>query len=144
VSSSFKHSGSVARTVLNVLGRFVTPTHERKGWSSPPELRAPTGLTAVLERLWQRPVNTDEWNDDAPVFLNGHLAERVDADAEPDYRERRTYVAPEERRHYSVVGENNVGHLTLHDDAVVHRHLVPVGPGTTRTFTAEVSLRPDR
>ena len=136
VSSAVKHSGNLARTLLDVLGRLVTPEHERMGWKSPPDLEEATGLTRLTGRLIHRPVNTDEWHDDAPVFLNGKLAGTVEGDADPEYRERRAYVGPRERPHFSVIGENNIGYLTLNDDGVVHRHLVATGPDTTKTYTA--------
>ncbi len=138
VSSSFKHSGNLARLGLNFLGRLVTPEHERVGWRSPPTLDEGTGRARLLDRFLRRSVNTDEWHDDAPVFLNGNMAGTVDAGEDPAYRERRVYVAPQERPHFSVVGENNIGYLTLRDGGVVHRHLVPVGPGETRAYTAEM------
>jgi hypothetical protein len=141
VSSAIKHSGNLARTLLSLLGRLVTATHERTGWKSPPDLKEATGAARVVGRLVHRPVNTDEWHDGAPVFLNGKMAGTVEADQDPDYRERRTYVAPRQRRHFSLVGENNIGYLTLTDTGVVHRHLVPAGPRHIKTFTAEMPWR---
>jgi hypothetical protein len=138
VSSAVKHSGNLARTLLDLLGRLVTATHERKGWRSPPELPATSGPSRLLGRWLQRPVNTDEWHDGAPVFLNGKVAGTVEAEEDPDYRERRTYVAPEQRPHFSLVGENNIGFLTMDDDGVVHRHLVPVGPDKVKAYVAEL------
>jgi hypothetical protein len=144
VSSAIKHSGNLARTLLNLLGRLVTATHERAGWSSPPELAEASAPARLVGRLLHRPVNTDEWHDEAPVFLNGKLAGRVEADADPEYHERRTYVAPRQRQRFSLVGENNIGFLTLTAEGVVHRHLVPAGPNRTKVYTADMPWVSDR
>jgi hypothetical protein len=137
VSSAIKHSGNLARTLLNLLGRVASASHERTGWRSPPELTE-TGRPSLVGRWLHRPVNTDEWHDDAPVFLNGKVAGMVEADADPDYRETRTYVAPEQRPRFSLVGENNIGLVTIDEDRVIHRHLVPVEPDEIRSYVAQL------
>lgn len=137
VSSSFKHSGTLAKTALGLLGRTVSAEHERLGWDHTPALEARTGLA---RRLVDRPVNSDE-EADAPVFLSPALAGRARPDEPPRYRERRRYVALEERPSRVIVGEANVGLVSIAGDRVVHRLLARSGPGTT-TYTATLSLAP--
>ncbi|MBA2496400.1 MAG: hypothetical protein H0V33_04780 [Acidimicrobiia bacterium] len=136
VSSSFKHSGTLAKAALQLLGRAVSPEHERLGWDRAPTFEAPTGLA----RRWAgRPVNTDG-EADAPVFLSPELARRAQPDEPPRYRETRCYVGPEERPSWVIVGEANVGLVTIAGDRVVHRLLARNGPETTTTYTATLSI----
>lgn len=137
VSSSFKHSGTLANTVLRLLGRTVSAEHERLGWDRTPTLEARTGLA---RRLVERPVNTNE-EADSPVFLSPSLARRAKPDEPPRYRERRRYVGLEERPSQVIVGEANVGLVSVVGDRVVHRLLARSGPAT-RTYTATLSLAP--
>ncbi len=136
VSSSFKHSGTLARRALDLLGRAVRPDHERVGWAQPPRVEAEHTLAA---RLLRRPANTDEWDDDAPVFLAPEVARRVAPDQPPRYRETRRYVGPVERPKSVVVGESNVGLVTIGGGEVVHRLLGRTG-GATVTHTARMAL----
>jgi hypothetical protein len=86
-------------------------------------------------------VNTDEWSDDAPVFLAPRIIERMGTATTPELRESRYYVRPEESRASYLVGENNVGLVTLESsDLVVHR-LLSFDGRRTRTRTARVSLQ---
>jgi hypothetical protein len=117
VSSSFKHSGNLARAGLDVIGRLVRAEHRRVGWEDVPDISRAPGLVG---RLLDRPANTDEWTDGGPVFLPPTLAERVDADQEPAYRESRRYVRPEEGQGSVVVGESNIGLVTISGDGVRH------------------------
>ncbi len=133
VSSAFKHSGTLARAGLDVVGRLVRPEHDRLGWQDPPEIGRAPGL---VHRVLDRPANTDEWTDGGPVFLPPRLAERVDPDVRPPYREHRRYVRPEEKPASVVIGESNIGLVTVHGDDVVHVVTGRVGaedvPHTTR------------
>ncbi len=138
VSSSFKHSGTLAKSVLHLLGRAVSAEHERVGWDHPPTFEEPTGLA---QRLADRAVNSDEWGD-SPVFLSPTLARRARPDEPPRYRETRRYVGPQERPAWVIVGEANVGLVTIAGDTVVHCLLARCGPETTSTYTATLSLTP--
>jgi hypothetical protein len=129
VSSSFKHSGTLARTALDLLGRSVSHDHCRLGWDGPLSPKA-SGLAG---RLQQRAVNTDEWDDASPVFLDPKAAERLQIDEPPRYEETRTYLTPEETGSV-VVGESNVGLVTIRDGEVVHR-LLGRRNGATVTHT---------
>ena len=136
VSSSFKHSGAVAKHGLHLLGRLVRRGHHRVGWHHAPGLR---GHTSLGQRLLSRPVNTDEWGD-APVFLSPRLARLLDTDEEPCYEEIRRYAQPEEHPSMFIVGEANMGLVSLHHDRVVHRLLGRTGPRETVSYTTTISL----
>ncbi len=137
VSSSFKHSGTLARTALDLLGRAVGHHHCRVGWDGPltPELRGLVG------RLQQRAVNTDEWDDSSPVFLDPKMAERLQVDEPPRYEETRTYLRPEESGSV-VVGESNVGLVTIADGRVEHR-LLGIRNGVIVAHTVRFPPSPD-
>ena len=89
VSSSLKHSGSLSRAGIELLGRIVSRQHERVGWDRPP----PIG-DRIAERVIAKAANTDSWNPDAPVFLAPTLARAIRIEQPPDYRETRLYVPP--------------------------------------------------
>ena len=140
VSSSFKHSGTVARTLLHMLGRAVRSEQARVGWDAPPSVEARAGLAAIVDPLLSRSVNSDEWRDNAPVFLREALADRVDGD-EPVYRERRRYVGPAHRPYWYVIGENNAGLVTVTGNRVRHQLLIGTDPhGRPRTWEATIDL----
>ena len=120
VSSSFKHSGALSRAGIELLGRLVTKHHERVGWDRPPPLGVPRG---PAKRAIARAANTDEWSEEAPVFLAPKRARHMDIEQPPDYRERRSYVRPEGPNASMLIGENNVGLVTIRRDEVVHRIL---------------------
>ncbi len=132
VSSSFKHSGALEKSALHLLGRLVGAGPERVGWDQPTEVADASGFA---RRLMARPVNTDEWSDGGPVFLPSRLEGRMSAGTGHRYREARTYLDPEERPGWVVVGENNVGSLTIGADGVEHRLLTRPGPLDTTTYT---------
>ncbi len=134
VSSSFKHSGALEKSALHLLGRLVRSGAERVGWDRPPEMGEATSLA---RRLLARPVNTDEWSEDAPVFLPARLESKVGPGRGRRYHETRTYLDPEERPKWMVVGENNVGFLSFDpaDGTVEHRLLARSGPHDTTTYT---------
>ncbi|MDQ3679085.1 MAG: alkaline phosphatase D family protein [Actinomycetota bacterium] len=136
VSSSFKHSGAVAKHALHLLGRLVRRRHHRIGWQHAPSCE---GSTNLARRLLRRPVNTDEWGD-APVFLSPRLAGWLKVDEDPDYEEVRRYAPPEERPSMLIVGEANVGLVSLHDDRVVHRLIGRTGPTENVTYTSTIRL----
>lgn len=139
VSSSFKHSGRISKAALELLGQAVKKTHERLGWNSPPAVASVTGLK---NRLLGRMVNTDEWSDDAPVFLAPRVVNRMKATTTPDYRERRHYVRPNETGASFLIGENNVGLVTLEADEYVEQRLLSYDGTRLRERTARVDLQP--
>jgi hypothetical protein len=143
VSSGLKHSGMFARTALHVLGAALRPDHARVGWETPPAVPEAGRASRLLDRLPRRAVNTDAWAKDAPVFLTPTLAELIAADQPPCFEETRRYVRPDGRRTGVVVGDNNVGlvSLRLRDGVVVHR-LLAHRAGRTMPHTASLSLRP--
>jgi hypothetical protein len=118
VSSAVKHSGVAARTALDLLGRSVRPGHARAGWEDEPDLDC--AAPGVVRRLLRRPANNDEWSDGGPVLLPPTVADRVAPDDPPSFREERAYVRPEERASSFLVGESNMGLVTVDGDRVVH------------------------
>jgi hypothetical protein len=142
VSSGLKHSGTVARTVLQLLGAAVRPDHVRVGWETPPAVPDAGRASRLLDRLGRRAVNTDAWAEDAPVFLTPTLAERVAAEQPPRLEETRRYVRPDGHRTRVVVGDNNVGLVSVRprDGVVVHR-LLARHAGRTLPHTASLPLR---
>jgi hypothetical protein len=120
VSSGFKHANLFAKTGLYLLGHFLRKRHERLGWDKPPEFDAPDGAGRTL---MNRPPNTDEWADDAPVFLAPRHVKVLGIDTPPDYRDHRIYVRPSGRNRSMLIGENNVGLVTLEEEGVEHRVL---------------------
>jgi hypothetical protein len=126
VSSSLKHSGAMSKSALNLLGRLVSKKHERVGWDRPPAVASDNRL---VERVLSKSTNTDEWNADAPVFLGPKRAEVLGITQPPDYLECRIYVRPEGAGSL-LVGENNIGLVTVDRDEIVHR-LMALGAETT-------------
>jgi hypothetical protein len=141
VSSGLKHSGTLARTALHLLGAGVRPDHARVGWETPPAVPEAGPAGRLLDRLRRRAVNTDAWAEDAPVFLAETLAERIAAEQPPRFEETRSYVRPDGHR-TRVVGDNNVGlaSVRLPDGVVVHR-LLARRAGGTASHTASLPLR---
>ncbi len=126
VSSSYKHSGTLSRTAIELLGRVVSRRHERVGWDRPPRVRG-----RLASRLLAKAANTDAWNGDAPVFLSPTLARALRIEQPPDYRETRRYVAPAAEAPGSrLVGANNIGHVTIRDGEVTHRLFARTSSGT--------------
>jgi hypothetical protein len=145
VSSGLKHSGTLARTALHLLGAAVRPHHARVGWETPPAVPTADRAGPLLDRLRRRPVNTDAWAEDAPVFLARTVAERIAAEQPPRFEEARSYVRPDGRRTGAVVGDNNVGLVTVRPrDGVVVQRLLARRAGRTTPHTATLSLRPER
>jgi hypothetical protein len=139
VSSGLKHSGAITRTILNLLGRLNRRCHERAGWERPP---AVTRARDIGRRLMLRPVSTDEWAPGAPVFLTPALARRLGIGQRPDYRETRTYVRPAGPSPSVLIGENNIGSVTVDGHRVTHV-LLSRGQGTT-AHRAELDLSASR
>ena len=142
VSSALKHSGTLARTALHLLGATVRPDHARVGWETPPSVPEAGGVGRLLDRLRRRRVNTDAWAEDAPVFLPPTLAEPIAADQPPPLEETRRYVRPDGHGPRVVVGDNNLGLVSVHlqEGVVVHRLLARRG-GRTMPHTASLPLR---
>ena len=126
VSSGLKHSGIASRTALYALGHLVRERHERVGWRHPPEISG----GEVKRRVLRRPVNTDDWSQDAPVFLSPRRAEELGIPQEPDFRELRVYIKPEGRSSSVLIGENNVGLVSVEGLKIEHRILGREGEKT--------------
>jgi hypothetical protein len=137
VSSSQKHSGVLSKTALNLLGKIVPNTHERIGWDRPPRLSRSTAITWRL----LRPADTSEWSNDAPVFLAPRRARKLSIQEPPDYREQRQYVSASGPRTLKILGDNNVGLVSITGDEVIHQLLCPTG-GEVRIYTATMRMRP--
>jgi hypothetical protein len=136
VSSSFKHSGTLAKSALHLLGRVVQAEHERLGWDHRPAMDS----AGVTRRLTSRPVNTDDWGD-GPVFLSPAVARRAGVTEAPRYRETRRYLAPRERPSSYIVGDANVGLVTIDDGRVEHRLLARGPDGSARAYTSALSRK---
>jgi hypothetical protein len=117
VSSGFKHSGIVSKSALNALGSLVRARHERVGWKRPPPVQ---DGRSWRRRVMMRAVNTDDWAEDAPVFLSPGRARQLKADRPPDFRELRLYVKASGPGRSILVGENNAGLVRVTGDDVEH------------------------
>jgi hypothetical protein len=138
VSSSFKHSGKLSKSGIELLGQLVSKKHERVGWDKPPTVASATGLR---EKVLERQTNTDEWNGDAPVFLGPKRMTVLRIEQDPEYRERRSYVRPEEPRSSYLTGENNIGVVSIREHEVVHC-LLSSREGEPRPRTATITIEP--
>lgn len=138
VSSAQKHSGGVSKTALNLLGKMVRKAHERIGWERPPlSVRS----TESKRRRMLRPMNTDEWSEDSPVFLAPRQARRLGIQEPPDYREQREYVPVSGPSTLKIVGDNNVGLVSITGDGLVHQLLCPMNE-ELRIYTASMRISP--
>jgi hypothetical protein len=135
VSSGLKHSGTITKTILNLLGRLNRRCHERVGWAHPPPLPR---ARDVGRRVMLRPASTDEWAPGAPVFLPPALARQLGISKPPDYRESRTYIRPAHPSSSVLIGENNIGSVTVDRHKVTHI-LLSRGQGAT-AYPAELDL----
>ena len=135
VSSGLKHSGIASRSALYMLGHLVREQHKRVGWRHPPEL---TG-SEVKKRSLSRPANTDEWSNNAPVFLSPSRAEALGIKQEPDFTEQRNYIRPSGRSSSVLVGENNIGLVSISSTEIEHRLLGREGDETVE-HTATLEL----
>ncbi|MDN5869732.1 MAG: hypothetical protein L0H73_03270 [Nitrococcus sp.] len=137
VSSALKHSGSVSRTVLNLLGKMVGKTHERIGWERPPKT---VRVSAIKRLLALQPATTDAWNEDAPVFLAPRRAQQLGIEEPPHYREEREYVSAVGPHTLKIVGNNNTGLLSISGNEVTHQLLCPT-EGEVRMYTAAIDVK---
>jgi hypothetical protein len=119
VSSGQKHAGPLARSALGILGHLLKVKHERLGWERPPRC---TRTAALGRRIMFRAVNTDEWTESAPVFLAPTDARLLGIETPPDFREWRMYVRPRPGSGI-LVGDNNVGLVSVRDAEITHRLL---------------------
>jgi hypothetical protein len=87
-----------------------------------------------------RPVSTDEWAPEAPVFLPPSLTRQLGITQRPDYLETRTYIRPAGPSSSLLTGENNIGSVTVDRHKVTHV-LLSRGQGTT-AHPAELDLSP--
>jgi hypothetical protein len=126
----------MTKTILNVLGRLNRRCHERVGWARPPAL---AHAHDVGRRIMRRPVSTDEWAPESPVFLHPALANQLGISQPPDYRETRTYIRPAGSSSL-LIGENNIGSVTVDRHKVTHV-LLSRGQGTAAR-RAELDLTP--
>jgi hypothetical protein len=117
VSSGIKHSGTITRSVLHLLGRLNRQRHERVGWAHPPAVQQ---AQSVGSRIMHSEVNTDEWAPDAPVFLPPAMADALGISQPPDYRETRIYLRPAGPTPSVLIGENNVGAVTVDGYKITH------------------------
>ena len=120
VSSGQKHAGVIASAGINALGHVLKARHERLGWEETPETER---LAWLKDRILGRAVNTDEWSGVSPVFVAPRDARLLKIEQDPDYRECRVYIRPEEPRSSFLMGLNNVGVVSLRDGKVQHRLL---------------------
>ncbi|MDQ3532045.1 MAG: hypothetical protein M3456_06680 [Actinomycetota bacterium] len=137
VSSSQKHSGELSKIALNLLGRLVSKNHERVGWKCPPERSNSNGLKG---RVLAKSANTDDWSDDGPVFLAPSRVRQLGIETPPDYRETRNYVPTTGPQSSMIVGENNIGLVSIRGDEVTHR-LLSRSKNQTCEHRAKMRLR---
>jgi hypothetical protein len=135
VSSAQKHAGLLSKTALNLLGKLLPNTHERVGWDRPPQSVRSTAVT----RGFLRPATLNAWSEDAPVFLTPRRARQLGIKAPPDYREQRQYVSASGPRTLKILGDNNVGLVSVMGDEVIHQLLCPTG-GEVRIYTATMRM----
>ena len=136
VSSGMKHAGVLSKAALNSLGHLLRNKHERLGWDKPPQCESPKGLRRAI---MFRAVNTDEWNDDSPVFLSPTDVKMLGIDAPPDFRECRLYIRPRGRNRSILVGENNIGVVAQDEREVTHR-LLSRGKSKSHEHTASIGI----
>lgn len=86
-----------------------------------------------------RPANTDAWSEDAPVFLSPREAKRLGIQQAPDYREQREYVPANGPHMLKIIGNNNIGLLSISGDDVIHRLLCPT-EDELRIYIAAMSM----
>jgi hypothetical protein len=138
VSSSLKHGGRFSKQVLDGLGRVLLNDHERIGWEHPPGELKSSGLRA---RIAQRAANTDEWNDDSPVLLAPKTAKRLGISVEADLHEKRTYVKTRGSKQVRLIGEHNIGLVTIDTDRV-RQDLLCYEDSKLKVFRTEIDLTP--
>ncbi len=137
VSSSQKHSGEMSKTALNLLGKLVSKEHERVGWDRPPKMDGAS--SGLKDRIARKPANTDEWSEDSPVFLAPKRVQQMNIKEPPIYREWRSYVRTSGPDSSMVIGENNLGLVSITGHEVVHR-LLSRDKNETNVHTATIDL----
>jgi hypothetical protein len=141
VSSAQKHAGLLSKTALNSLGKIVPNFHERIGWDRPPQ----SARSTVITRLVHQPGSPKDWSDAAPVFLAPHQARHLSIQAPPDYREQRLYVPASGPRTRKILGDNNVGLISVMGAEVIHQLLCPMrGEVCIYTATMRMTATPHR
>lgn len=119
VSSGLKHSGTITKQALSIVGQLNRSRHERVGWAA---ARVPNGAHRPRWRLPRPSVKPDSPHD-GPVFLSPAQARELGIDQPPDYREVRTYLHPRGPSHSPLIGENNIGSVLFDGRHVTHRVL---------------------
>lgn len=122
VSSSQKHSGELSKTALNLIGKLVSQEHERVGWDRPPSLGS-DAAGGLKGRVIKKPANTDEWSDDSPVFVAPKRVQQLGISEPPPYREWRSYIRTTGPDSAMIVGENNLGVVSMTGTEITHRLL---------------------
>jgi hypothetical protein len=137
VSSAQKHAGVLSKTALNLVGKIVPNTYEQIGWD-----RGPTSARATVI-TWRllRPANTNEWSENAPLFLAPRRARQLSLQEPPTYRAHRQYVPTSGPGTLTILGDNNIGLVSIMGDEVIHQLLCPTG-GDVRIYTATLRMRP--
>ena len=137
VSSGLKHAGVLASSGIDALGRLLKARHERLGWEKTPEA---TRFHMLKDRIFERAVNTDEWSGVSPVFVAPRDARLLGVDEQPDYRECRVYVRPQEAGSSMLMGINNVGLVSLRRNGTVEHRLVGRSRDDIETRTAVMDV----
>jgi hypothetical protein len=86
-----------------------------------------------------RPVSTDEWAPGAPVFLAPVLASRLRITQRPDYREIRRYIRPAGPSPSALIGQNNIGLVTVDGNKITHTLLTRKRGITTHRADLDLS-----
>jgi len=74
------------------------------------------------------------------VFLSPRVAGWLKVDETSDYEEIRRHTSPSERPSMLIVGEANVGLVSVHQDRVVHCLLGRTGPEETVSYTSTITM----
>jgi hypothetical protein len=119
VSSALRHGETSSEVLMNALGRAVGHEQNRLGWEQPPDLGS---LASLKKKLIHRAPNLDGWNGDELSFLAKHRADQLGIEDPPDYTERKRYVGLSGTSS-TLVGENNLGLVSLLGGEVTHTHL---------------------
>jgi hypothetical protein len=138
VSSGLKHSGTITKALLHLVGLLNRPRHERVGWARPPDAQRARDVGRWIMR---RRVNTDEWAPGAPVFLAPAVADQLGITQPPDYREVRTYIRPAGPAASALIGENNIGSVTVAGHKITHVLLARSQRTTEHRADLDVSAR---
>ncbi|MGH2817442.1 MAG: hypothetical protein ACRDJS_03150 [Actinomycetota bacterium] len=119
VSSALRHGETTSELLMNALGRAVGHEQNRLGWEEPPDLGS---FAPLKKKLIRRAPNLDEWNGAELSFLAEHRVHQLGIEDPPDYKESKRYVALSGTSS-TLVGENNLGLVSLLGHEVTHTHL---------------------